>query len=114
MVKELLGKLAETGNQTVQFGILVLVGLSGFGNWVATWNSADRNKTEIEASRRENSEGQERIKSEVVRQVAEIHKWLNDAQTEFHNGNKDSAYNRQMLDDLKKELDEHIKNHNKQ
>lgn len=104
-----LSELARSGNAWVQFAVIVLIGFSGFGNWVATWKSADRNKDEIEVSRRANEQGQERIRQEVARQVAEIHKWLNDAQTEFHNGNADSAANRKMLDELKKELDQHVK-----
>src|SRR5215469_12501250 len=94
---QLLTALAHSGDKWVQFGILLLVGLSGFGNWVATWNSADRNKQEIEVSRRVTWEGQERIRQEVFRQVAEIHRWMQEATEEFHKGNEDSASNRRTL-----------------
>jgi hypothetical protein len=102
----LLSRLAQSGHPYVQLGILVLVGLSGLGNWVATWNSANRNKDEIEVSRRVNYEGQQRIREEVARQVSEIHRWINESRDEFHNGNKDSAANRQMLEDVTKKIDE--------
>jgi Flp pilus assembly protein TadB len=102
----LLHKLAASGDRWVQFGIVVLVGLSGLGNWAATWNSADRNKAEIEISRRVAWEGEQRIKAQVSQQVAEIHKWMREATDEFHKGNEDSAYNRNLLDQIKKELDE--------
>jgi hypothetical protein len=113
-VSQLLSTLVQSGHAWVQFAVIVLIGLSGFGNWVATWNSANRNKDEIESSRRQNWEGQERIKAELVRQVAEIHAALKQSAEEFHKGNEDSAYNHQMLDQLKKELDEHIKETQKQ
>jgi uncharacterized protein HemX len=98
----LLARLAHSGNAWVQFGILVLVGLSGLGNWVATWNAGDRNKAEIEVSRRINQENQDRLREEVRQQVAEIHRWINEARTEFHRGNEDSAANRKMLEELTK------------
>jgi hypothetical protein len=103
--QKLLTTLIASGDRWIQLAVLLLVTFSGLGNWNATWNSADRNKAEIEAARRENSEGQERIKAEVVRQVAEIHKWLTEATDEFHNGNKDSADNKKMLEEITKKLD---------
>jgi len=99
-----LGQLAHSGHAWVQFGTLVLIGLTGLGNWVATWKSADRNKDEIEISRRVAFEGEQRIKQELVRQVAEIHKWMKDATDEFHEGNADSAFNRKMLTGMEEEL----------
>jgi Flp pilus assembly protein TadB len=98
----LLSRLAHSGNAWVQFGIVILVGLSGLGNWIATWDSADRNKAEIEISRRVAWESEQRIKAEMVRQIAEIHRWLDQARTEFHTGNEDSAANRKMLEELTK------------
>jgi Flp pilus assembly protein TadB len=96
----LLAKLAQSGHAWVQFGILVLVGLSGLGNWVATWNSANRNKEEIEVNRRVAWEGEQRIRDDVRRQVEEMHRWMTDATKEFHQGNQDSAANRKMLEEL--------------
>lgn len=98
-----LASLAQHGSAWVQFGTLVLIGLAGLGNWVATWKSADRNKEEIEVSRRVNWEGQERIKQEFIRQVSEIHRWMSEATDEFHKGNADSAANRKMLNQLVRE-----------
>jgi hypothetical protein len=113
-LSQLLSTLAQSGSQWVQLGTLALVGFAGLGNWLATWNSSDRNKDEIQASRRVTEESEWRIKQELVRQVAEIHAALKQSAEEFHKGNEDSAYNHQMLDQLKKELDEHIKETQKQ
>jgi hypothetical protein len=82
----------------------VLIGITGLGNWVATWNSADRNKTEIEINRRVAWEGEQRLKAELIRQVAEIHNWMRDATTEFHQGNADSAANKKLLNQFSEEL----------
>jgi hypothetical protein len=95
-----LSSLATSGNKWVQFGTLGLIGLSGVGNWVATWNSANQNRQEIEVSRRVNWEGQERVRAEVVRQIEEIHSWMQEATDEFHKGNADSAVNRKLLTKL--------------
>jgi hypothetical protein len=100
----LLTTLAQSGHAWVQFGTLILIALTGFGNWVATWNSADRNRTEIEISRRVAWEGEQRIKAELVRQVAEIHRWMQDATDEFHRGNADPAENRKSLKVFQSEL----------
>ena|SRR5215831_4842479 len=101
---QLLTLLAQSGDKWIQFGVLVLVGISGIGNWAATWNSSDRNKQEIEMSRRVAWESNERIRQEVIKQVADIHEWMKEATDEFHKGNKDSATNRQTLDEFKSEL----------
>jgi hypothetical protein len=103
--RALLATLAQSGHAWIQFGTLVLIGLSGFGNWAATWNSADRNKNEIEVSRRVAWEGEQRIKTVLVQQVSEIHAWLKGATEEFHKGNEDSAVARKILADMKTELD---------
>ena len=100
----LLSTLAKSGHAWVQGGTLVLIALSGFGNWVATWNSADRNKAEIEVSRRVAWESEQRVKQELVTQVAEIHGWLKEAATEFHQGNIDSAWTRKTLAGITDEL----------
>lgn len=97
-----LTSLAQSGHAWVQFGVIVLIGLSGLGNWIATWNSADRNKQEIEISRRVAWEGEQRIREDVRKQVAEMHRWMQEATEEFHRGNEDSAANRKMLEDLTK------------
>jgi septal ring factor EnvC (AmiA/AmiB activator) len=102
----ILSTLAQSGNQWVQLGTLALVGFAGVGNWVATWNSSDRNKEEIQTSRRITEESEWRIKQELVRQVAEIHNWMKQATEEFHQGNADSSYNRQTLEQIKKELED--------
>jgi hypothetical protein len=101
-----LSKLAESSNRWVQLGTLGLIGLSGIGNWVATWNSADRNKAEIEISRRVAWEGEQRIKAEVIRQVQEMHDWMEQARASFSQGNADSAENRRMLVKLTQDVDE--------
>jgi hypothetical protein len=93
----LLTTLAQSGHAWVQFGTLLLIGIAGLGNWVATWNSANQNRQEIEVSRRVNWEGQEKLKQELIRQVGEIHRWMSEATDEFHKGNEDSAANRKML-----------------
>jgi hypothetical protein len=102
-IATVLSSLASSANHWVQFGTLGLIALSGIGNWIATWNSANVNKQEIEVSRRVNWEGQERVRAEVIRQVQEIHSWMQDATAEFHRGNADSASNRKMLNQLVRE-----------
>jgi Flp pilus assembly protein TadB len=102
----LLSVLAQSSNKWVQLGTLGLIGLSGVGNWVATWNSADRNKAEIEISRRVAWEGEQRIKAEVVRQIQEMHDWVAQARNSFSQGNADSAENRRMLVKLTQDVDD--------
>jgi hypothetical protein len=101
----LLTTLAQSGHQWVQLATVALVAISGLGNWVATWNSGDKSRQEIEISRRVAWEGEQRIKAELVKQVAEIHKWMQEATAEFHQGNTDSAANRKLLGLFKEELD---------
>jgi hypothetical protein len=102
----LLMTLAHSSDKWVQLGTLGLIALSGIGNWVATWNSADRNKGEIEISRRVAWEGEQRIKAEVITQVREMHDWIEQARTSFSQGNADSAENRRMLVKLTQDVDE--------
>jgi hypothetical protein len=99
-----LSTLAQSSNQWVQLATVGLVALSGFGNWAATWNSADRNKAEIEVSRKVAFEGEQRIKAELVKQVAEIHTWMRESTDEFHKGNADSATNRKTLVGFREDL----------
>ena len=93
----LLSTLAGSSNARVQLATVALVALSGAGNWLATRDSAARSLAELEINRRVTSQSEERIKAELVRQVAEIHAWLSQAQNEFHQGNADSAANRATL-----------------
>jgi|SRR5215472_2244248 len=99
----LLTTLAQSGNQWVQLGTLLCVGIAGIGNWVATWNSSDRNKQEIEISRRVNWESNEKVRQEVIKQVGDIHDWMRGATEEFHKGNEDSAANRRTLNQVMRE-----------
>ena len=100
----LLSTLAQSGNKWVQLATVGLVALSGIGNWVATWNSGDKSRTEIEISRRVAYEGEQRIRQEVQRQVSDIHKWMSEATDEFHRGNADSADNKKILMGFQSEL----------
>jgi hypothetical protein len=102
----LLMTLAHSGDKWVQLGTLGLIAFSGVGNWVATWNSADRNKNEIEISRRATWEANERVRLEVIKQVSEIHDWIQQAKSAFAQGNTDSAENRRMLVKLTQDVDE--------
>jgi hypothetical protein len=47
----LLSSLAASGDKMIQFGILVLVGLSGLGNWVATNNNGGETRTQVNVAR---------------------------------------------------------------
>jgi hypothetical protein len=91
-----LSTLAASGNQWVQLATVGLVALSGFGNWAATTSSSNRNREEI-------TQGQERIRAEVIRQVDEIHEWVEKSRAEFHQGNEDSAANRKLLTAIMRE-----------
>ena len=99
-----LSTLASSSNMWVQLSTVGLVAVSGFSNWAATWNSADRNKSEIEISRRVAFEGEQRIKAEVIRQVHEMHDWMDQARAAFARGNNDSAENRKMLVKLTEDI----------
>jgi hypothetical protein len=50
-VVTLLSSLAASGDKAIQFGILVLVGLSGLGNWMATNNNASETRTQVNVAR---------------------------------------------------------------
>jgi hypothetical protein len=95
----LLTQLASSGDNWVKLGIMVMIGLSGFGNWLATWHSSDSNRAEI-------VQGQERIRAEVIRQVQDIHNWIQSSTEEFHRGNEDSAANKKILMKFKNDLDD--------
>jgi hypothetical protein len=49
----LLSSLATSGDKWIQFGILVLVGLSGLGNWVATNNNGGETRTQVNVARQQ-------------------------------------------------------------
>jgi len=90
---KLLSTLAASGDKMIQFGVLVLVGISGLGNWFATQNTGQQNL-----------QGQERIRQEVRQQINDVHdwiaenrKWIKQSSDEFHQGNADSAANREIL-----------------
>jgi hypothetical protein len=87
-----LSTLASSSSQWVQLATVGLVALSGVGNWAAT----NHNKEELSA-------GQERIRAEVIRQVDEIHEWVEKSRAEFHQGNEDSAANRKLLTAIMRE-----------
>ena len=105
-VLHVLSTLAQSGNVWIQFGSLILITAGAVGNWVATWNSANQNRAEIEINRRVAWEGEQRIKAVVFEQIKEIHTWMKEATDEFHQGNVDSASNRKMLAQFKSALDE--------
>jgi hypothetical protein len=46
-VVTLLSTLAHSSDKMIQFGILVLVGLSGLGNWLATNNNASETRNKL-------------------------------------------------------------------
>ena len=102
-MSSVLTSLAHSTDRWVQLGTLALIAFSGVGNWVATWDSADRNKEQIEINRRVAAEGEARIRTEVIRQVQDIHGWLFEAADEFHKGNEDSATNRKLLNQVVRE-----------
>jgi len=97
---QLLTLLAQSGDKWIQFGVLVLVGISGLGNFVAT-----------QSAQNQNTAGQDRIRLEVREQIAEMHKWISENREwikqsvdEFHKGNVDSGENRKTLEEFKSEL----------
>jgi hypothetical protein len=47
----LLSSLASSGDKAIQFGILVLVGLSGLGNWLATNNNGGETRNQVNVAR---------------------------------------------------------------
>lgn len=99
-----LASLATSGSAWVQLGTLALIGLSGLGNWIATWNSANENKAQIEINRRVAWEGEQRIRDDVRREIQEIHEWIRESKDDFEKGNRDSAANRKMLGGIVEEI----------
>jgi hypothetical protein len=66
-VVALLTQLASSGDKMIQFGILVLVGLSGLGNWVATNNNASETRTQVNVAR-----------EQAFRDLRDLHNALDD------------------------------------
>jgi hypothetical protein len=102
----LLATLAHSTNKYVQFATLALIAATGIGNWLATLKSASTTQNEIEINRSNATQAEQRIKAELVAQVADIHAWLSAATQEFHAGNADSAANRKTLEALKTKIDD--------
>jgi hypothetical protein len=65
----------------------------------------DRPRSIRQINRRVAAEGERWIREEVIRQVADIHRWLRESTDEFHKGNEDSASNRKTLTELVVHLD---------
>lgn len=65
----------------------------------------DRPRSIRQINRRVADEGERWIREEVIRQVADIHRWLRESTDEFHKGNEDSASNRKTLTELVVHLD---------
>jgi hypothetical protein len=63
----LLTQLATSGDKAIQFGILVLVGLSGLGNWVATNNNGGETRTQVNVAR-----------EQAFRDLRDLHNALDD------------------------------------
>jgi hypothetical protein len=63
----LLTTLASSGDKMIQFGILVLVGLSGLGNWLATNNNANETRTQVNEAR-----------EQAFRNIKDLHDALDD------------------------------------
>jgi|SRR5215471_21169956 len=108
--QSVLATLASSPNQWVQLATVGLVALSGFSNFAATWNSSDRNKTEIEVSRRIVEENTQRIREEARKQLDDLHTWIMNSTDEFHRGNEDSAANRRALARILDNVEGAIKN----
>jgi hypothetical protein len=63
----LLTTLATSGDKMIQFGILVLVGLSGLGNWLATNNNAVETRSQVNEAR-----------EQAFRNIKDLHDALDD------------------------------------
>src|ERR1700746_4199049 len=95
----LLTTLARSGDKAIQFGILVLVGLSGLGNWLATNNNASETRTHGNVAR-----------EQAFRDLRDLHNALDDfykRQKAVLEGLQVSARNQQqMLDNQGRILSE--------
>jgi hypothetical protein len=94
---QLLSTLAQSGDKWIQFSVLVLVGISGLGNWVATQNTSQQQL-----------QGQQRIRDEVIQQIGQNYRWtkdLHDQIDEFEGRQKQIIDNQskiiKQLDELK-------------
>jgi hypothetical protein len=95
----LLATLARSGDKMIQFGILVLVGLSGLGNWLTTNNNANETRTQVNVAR-----------EQAFRDLRDLHNALDDfekRQKAVLEGLQVSARNQQqMLDNQGRILSE--------
>jgi hypothetical protein len=85
----LLTQLATSGDKMIQFGILVLVGLSGLGNWVATNNNGGETRTQVNVAR-----------EQAFRDLRDLHNALDDfekRQKAVLDGLQLSARNQQQM-----------------
>jgi hypothetical protein len=100
----LLSSLAASGDKAIQFGILVLVGLSGLGNWLATNNNGGATRAELNVAR-----------EQAFRNIKELHDALDDfekRQKAVLEGLQVSARNQQqMLDNQGRILSEIRQSH---
>jgi hypothetical protein len=92
-MQKLLHTLAQSGDKYVQFGILVLVTLSGIGNWFATQSTGNQNL-----------QGQDRIRDEMRQKLDEIHRWVKSDLHEEVSGFE--SRQRSALDKLRLGLDQ--------
>jgi hypothetical protein len=95
----LLTSLASSGDKMIQLGILVLVGLSGLGNWLATNNNGGETRTQVNVAR-----------EQAFRDLRDLHNALDDfekRQKAVLDGLQVSARNQQqMLDNQARILSE--------
>jgi hypothetical protein len=95
----LLTSLASSGDKMIQLGILVLVGLSGLGNWLATNNNGGETRTQVNVAR-----------EQAFRDLRDLHNALDDfekRQKAVLDGLQVSARNQQqMLDNQSRILSE--------
>jgi hypothetical protein len=98
-VLTLLSSLASSGDKMIQLGILILVGLSGLGNWLATNNNANETRTQVNVAR-----------EQAFRDLRDLHNALDDfeqRQKAVLDGLQVSARNQQqMLDNQGRILSE--------
>lgn len=92
-ISQLLHALAQSGDKWVQLCVLILVGISGLGNWFATQNSTSAT-----------IQGQDKIRDEMRQKLDQIHQWVRD---DIHN--EVDAYEKRQRNGLEK-LDQSLQN----
>jgi hypothetical protein len=104
-ITSLLSTLASSGDKAIQFGILIMVGLSGLGNFLATRNNGDETRTQVNVAR-----------EQAFRDLRDLHNALDDfekRQKAMLEGIQLSARNQQqMLDNQGRILSELRQAHN--